>query len=216
VGPHFSGPIFTLKGAHALAKASTLLDLLGAPAQPAKLADSAIVIVDAQREYLDGAVPLSGMEGALSEIKRLLAAGRAKAVPIFHIVHHTAPGAPVFAPDSPMSKIIDAVKPEADEIVVSKHLPSAFVNTDLDKFLKSTERTELVIAGFMTHMCVSATTRSAVDHGYKPTVIASACATRDLPAPDGSTLSADVVHKSNLAALADLLACVCKTSDELN
>lgn len=199
-----------------MAKAATLLELLGAPAQAAKLADSAIVIVDAQREYLDGGVPLSGMDVALSEIKRLLEKGRAKGVPIFHIVHHTAPGAPVFAPDSPMSKIIDAVKPEGDEAVVSKQLPSAFVNTDLDKFLKETGRKELVIAGFMTHMCVNATTRSAVDFGYKPTVIAAACATRDLPGPDGVTLSADTVHKSNLAALADLLACVCKSTEELN
>ncbi|HEY9683180.1 MAG TPA: cysteine hydrolase family protein [Oculatellaceae cyanobacterium] len=198
-----------------MAKASTLLELLGAPAQPAKLADSAILIVDAQREYLDGAVPLSGMESALAEIKSLLDKGRAKGVPIFHIVHHSVPGAPVFAPDSPTSKIIDAVKPEGDEAIVSKHLPSSFVNTDLDKFLKATGRRELVVAGFMTHMCINATTRSAVDLGYKPTVIADACATRDLPGPDGVTLPADVVHKSNLAALADLLACVCKSADDL-
>ncbi|HEY9755600.1 MAG TPA: isochorismatase family protein [Oculatellaceae cyanobacterium] len=149
-------------------------------------------------------------------MKHLLAKGRAKGVPIFHIVHHSVPGAPVFAPDSPTSQVIDAVKPEGNEAAVSKHLPSSFVNTDQDKFLKATGRTGLVIAGFMTHMCINATTCSAVDFGYKPTVIASACATLDLKGPDGATLPADIVHKSNLAALADLLACVCKSSDELN
>lgn len=195
--------------------ASSLLDLLGAPASPAKLAESAVVIVDAQREYLDGSVPLKGIEDALVEIKKLLAKARAISVPVFHVVHHTQPGAPIFNPDSPMSGIIDSVKPAGDEPVIKKNLPSAFVSTDLESYLKKTGRKELVIAGFMTHMCINATTRSAVDLGFVPTIIGSACATRDLPAPGGSVVPADIVHRSNLASLADLLACVCQSSDDL-
>lgn len=199
-----------------MAKAATLLDMMGAPAQPAKLADSAIIIVDAQREYLDGSLPLVGIDDALVEIQKLLAKGRAKGVPIFHITHQTMPGAPVFDPNGAMSQIIDAVKPEGNEAVVQKNLPSSFVNTELDKLLQATGRKELILAGFMTHMCISATARSAMDLGYKATVIANACATRDLPAVDGTTLSAETVHKSNLAALADLIACVAKSSDDIS
>ena len=198
-----------------MAKASSLLDILGAPAKPAKLGQSAVVIVDAQREYLDGSVPLSGIDEALVEMKKLLARARSLSVPIFHVVHHTQPGAPIFNPDSPMSDIIDAVKPVGNEPVIKKNLPSAFVHTDLEKYLKDTGRKEVVVAGFMTHMCINATTRSAVDLGFAPTVIASACATRDLPAPDGTVLSAETVHRSNLASLADLLACVCDTTENL-
>lgn len=198
-----------------MATACSLLDLLGAKAQPAKLAQSAVVIVDAQREYLDGGVPLKGIDEALVEIKKLLARARAASVPIFHIVHHTPPGAPLYAPDSPMSAIIDSVKPEGEEPVIVKNLPSSFVNTKLNDYLQKTGRKELVIAGFMTHMCINATTRSAVDLGYAPTVIGSACATRDLPAPDGSVVPADVVHKTNLASLADLLACICDSTNDL-
>lgn len=196
--------------------ASSLLQILGVQPKPASLSNSAIIVVDAQREYLDGSVPLKGIEDALVEIKRLLAKGRALSVPIFHVVHHTQAGAPVFNPESPMSHIIDDVKPIDGERVIVKHLPSSFVNTELKQFLDATGKKELVIAGFMTHMCINATTRSAVDLGFSPTVIADACATRDLPAPDGTVVSADVVHKSNLASLADLLACVCKKVDELN
>jgi nicotinamidase-related amidase len=196
--------------------ATSLLDILGAPAKPAKLSQSALVIVDAQREYLDGSLPLHGIDSALVEIKKLLEKARAQKVPIYHIVHYATPGAPIFNPDGPMSKIIDAVKPEGDEAVISKNLPSAFVNTELDNYLKKTGKTDIVIAGFMTHMCINATTRSAVDLGYHPTVIASACATRDLPAPGGSVVSADVVHKSNLASLADLLACVVQSQEEVS
>lgn len=198
-----------------MANASSLLDMLGAPAKPAKLSESAVVIVDAQREYLDGSVPLHGIENALQEIKKLLDKSRKLKVPIFHIVHHTQPGAPIFDPESPMSDIIDVVKPADGERVISKNLPSSFVNTDLDKFLKETGLKELVVAGFMTHMCINATTRSAVDLGYAPTIIGSACATRDLPAPDGGVVKAETVHTSNLASLADLLACVCDTAEDL-
>lgn len=198
-----------------MAKATSLLDMLGAPAKPAVLDRSAVVIVDAQREYLDGSVPLCGIAEAIVEIQKLLARARAHSLPIFHVVHHTQPGAPIFDPESPMADIIDAVKPTDKERVIKKHLPSAFVNTDLDNYLKETGRKELIVAGFMTHMCINATTRSAVDLGFAPTVIASACATRDLPAPDGSVIPAQTVHRSNLASLADLLACVCESSDNI-
>ncbi|MBX9688706.1 MAG: cysteine hydrolase [Candidatus Obscuribacterales bacterium] len=195
--------------------ASSLLDLLGAPARPATLSRSALVIVDAQREYLDGALPLCGIDDALLELKKLLEKARSKSVPVFHVVHHTQNGAPIFAPDGPYVEIIDAVRPMDGEAVIKKHLPSSFVNTELDKLVKAKGKTELVIAGFMTHMCINATTRSAVDLGYSPSIVASACATRDLPAMDGTVVPAAIVHQSNLASLADLLACICKTGDEL-
>jgi len=194
---------------------ATLLDLFGAPVKPAKLSQSTVLVVDAQREYLDGSLPLHGINDALIEIKKLLAKARAQGVPVFHIVHHAAPGAPIFNLENEMSKIIDAVKPEANERVIAKNAPSAFVHTDLQKYLNETGRKDIVVAGFMTHMCINATTRSAVDLGFVPTVIASACATRDLPAPDGSVVPAETVHKTNLASLADLLACVCNSTEEL-
>ena len=61
----------------------------------------------------------------------------------------------------------------------------------------------------MTHMCVEATARSAVDHGLKATVIAAATATRDLPDPTGSgTIAASEVQRNALAAMADRFAVV--------
>lgn len=198
-----------------MANATTLLDILGVKPQPAQLSQSAVVIVDAQREYLDGAVPLKGIQESLVEIKKLLDKARAKNVPVFHVVHQTMPGAPIFAPDSWTSEIIDAVKPVGDEAVVKKNLPSAFVNTDLKKFLDEAGKKELVVAGFMTHMCINATTRSAVDLGFQPTVVGTACATRDLPGANGGVVTAEELHRSNLASLADLLACVCERVDDL-
>ena len=52
----------------------------------------------------------------------------------------------------------------------------------------------------MTHMCIDATTRAAVDFGFPCKVIGDACATRDLEI-DGLTVKADDVHHAFLAAL---------------
>ncbi|MDX2106185.1 MAG: cysteine hydrolase family protein [Candidatus Melainabacteria bacterium] len=196
-------------------KASTLLDMLHMSPSPTPLAQSALVIVDAQREYLDGSLPLHEIDKALVELKELLARARKLNVPVFHVVHHAPKGAPIFNPDSEFSHIIDSVKPTDNEIVIVKHSPSSFVGTDLELLLKEQKKNNLVIGGFMTHMCINATTRSAADLGFAPTVVASTCTTRDLPALDGQVLKAADVHKSNLAALADLVACVIPSIKEL-
>jgi nicotinamidase-related amidase len=91
---------------------------------------------------------------------------------------------------------------------VHKPLPNAFAQTELDATLKKLGRTQLVIAGFMTHMCVSSTARAALDLGYKTTVAADAAATRDLPDPMGGVIGADALHRAALAGLADRFAIV--------
>jgi nicotinamidase-related amidase len=55
----------------------TLLEISGAAYPAGRLADSAVVIVDAQRVYIDGRLPLPGIDCALTEIARLLARARA-------------------------------------------------------------------------------------------------------------------------------------------
>jgi len=58
-------------------------------------------------------------------------------------------------------------------------------------------------------MCISATVRSARDHGYRVTLVADACATRDLPDPlGGATVDAQTLHRITLAALHDRFATV--------
>ncbi len=90
-----------------------------------------------------------------------------------------------------------------------KHLPNSFAGTDLAAKLTALGRKELIVAGFQTHMCISATVRSALDHGYRVTLVANACATRDLPDPlGGAPLRAAELHRVTLAALHDRFATV--------
>jgi len=193
----------------------TLLEISGAAYPPARLAEAAVVIVDAQRVYVDGRLPLPGIGPALREIARLLDRARAAGTPVIHVVQHSRPGSPICDPQGPDVAVAAPIVPQPGEPVVVKALPNSFAGTALDGTLRGLGRRHLVVVGFMTHMCVSATVRSALDHGYRCTVVAAACATRDLPDGRGGVVPADAVHRANLAALADRFARVVATADEI-
>lgn len=187
----------------------TLLELSGADMRPPPLATSALVIIDAQNEYLDGKLALPGVKQALDALARLLGKAREAGAPVVHVQHKGRAGG-LFDLEARSGAIIDAVKPAAGESIVLKPLPNAFAQTELDVTLKKLGRTQLVFAGFMTHMCVSSTTRAALDLGYKATVASDAAATRDLPDPMGGVIGADALHRAALAALADRFALVAR------
>lgn len=193
----------------------TLLQIAGAPLHPSALNKSALVIIDAQLEYTKGGLPLDGVDSAIVEASKLLTLARNSGVPVFHIVQHAPSGRPLFAEDGPYAAIVPLLTPAAGEVVVRKNLPNAFAGTDLDALVKSTGRSELILAGFITHMCVSATARCALDLKYRTTVVANATATRDLPDPLGGTIPANVVHRVALSELADRFAIVVKDTAAL-
>lgn len=99
--------------------------------------------------------------------------------------------------------------------MITKNFPNSFVNTDLDEQLKSKGVSHLVLAGFMTHMCVNSTAHGAFNLGYSATVVASATASRPLQADCGKVVSAQAVHDGALASTRDLYAAIADTVDEL-
>lgn len=186
---------------------TTLRAMAGAPTTPPPLAQTAVVVIDAQREYLDGAVPLPGIAPALDAIEQVLAAARAAGAPVIHVAHQGKPGA-LFDPEAG-GAIIDRVAPAEGEVVVGKGLPNAFAGTTLREELAAVGDPHVVLVGFMTHMCISSTARAALDLGLATTVVADACATRDLPDPTGgSAIGHDQLHAAALAELADRFSVV--------
>lgn len=193
----------------------TLLQMAGAPLSPSPFSEAAIVLIDCQNEYLDGALPLPGAEDALVEISRLVARARLAKSPVLHIAHKGRAGG-AFDPAGPGFGFALEASPQAGEPVITKDLPNSFAGTDLQAYLAGTNRRQLILAGFMTHMCVSSTARAALDLGYRVTVVAAATATRALPDPlGGPALGADEVQRAALAALADRFAIIAPGVDDL-
>jgi len=195
--------------------AKTLLQLAGANLTPPSLGEAVVVVIDAQREYVDGALPLPGAALALGNIAKLLSAARAAGAPVVHVQHKGRPGG-LFDPEKTAFAFADEAEPRVGETVVEKGLPNGFAGTGLAEVLQGTGRKRLILAGFMTHMCVSSTARAAIDLGYQTTVLDDASATRDLPHADGSgVIAAADLHRAELAALADRFSIVCRTADIL-
>ena len=190
-----------------MSEPKTLLQMAGVEATPAAWDDSVLVMIDYQREYADGGLPLSGVDTALDAGGRLLALARSQGAPVIHVQHRGQPGG-LFDPDGEMFALCRAVAAAADEAVVVKALPNAFAGTELADKLAASGRKSIVVAGFMTHMCVSSTARAALDQGYGCTIVADACATRDLPDGAGGVVTAGELQRAELAALADRFAIV--------
>lgn len=192
---------------------TTLRTLVGLPVEPARLAESTLILIDCQNTYTRGVLELDGVQPALDEVAFLLDRARTAGSPIIHIQHAAGPGSP-YDIDGESGAIVDRVAPRAGEPVVIKRYPNSFVDTDLDARLKASGAGTLVLAGFMTHMCVSSTARGAFSLGYVPTVVAAATATRSLPSTTKSVSAADM-QAASLAGMADLFAVVVADTEAL-
>lgn len=196
-----------------MSSAKTLVQLAGLPAPAIDLDSSVLVLIDAQREYVDGLLPLDGVQPALANIGKLLDVARARAVPVIH-VQHQAPagsGAP-FDPEGAGYGFVAPAIPLAGEAVVQKTKPSSFHETDLLERFRATGRSTMIFAGFMTHMCVSTTARAAFHLGIPAFVVGDGAATRALPDPmGGADIPAHILHHAALAEINDCFAAVVST-----
>ncbi len=185
----------------------TMLQMSGLAPTPATMASGVLLIIDAQREYTDGLLPLTGVAAAVDALAVLLDKARKAGAPVVHVRHKGSPTGKAFNPTMTGYEIVKQLTPRDGEVIVDKGLPNAFAGTDLAKHLTATGRKNLIVGGFMTHMCVSATVRSATDNGFMSTIAADTVATRDLPdATGGATVTADAINRITLAALSDRFA----------
>ncbi|MBN2291090.1 MAG: cysteine hydrolase [Pirellulales bacterium] len=74
-------------------------------------------------------------------------------------------------------KWIDEIQPaEGEPVLEGKHALSGFTNTQLEQILEEHNIRNVVTAGFLSNVCVEATSRSAYDRGYNVRVIRDATA----------------------------------------
>ncbi|MEC6748681.1 cysteine hydrolase family protein [Marinilactibacillus sp. XAAS-LB27] len=175
--------------------------------------NTALIIVDIQNDYFqDGNMPLVNPDQALLNATKVLKWFRKNNKEnIFHVQHIASdPSMGFFIPDTKGVEIHTSIQPEKGEEVVIKHFPNSFLNTTLQSKLKEKEITSVVVVGMMTHMCIDATVRAAVDLGYQATLIEDACATRDLSYA-GREVTAESVHNAFVGALDGMYAGITST-----
>lgn len=197
-----------------VAASTTLREILGIGHEPAPMKEAALIMIDCQNTYRTGLMQLTGVEEALREAKKLLEMARALKIPVFHIQHDAGPGSP-YDVSAHIGAIADEVAPIAGEPVITKHYPNSFVQTDLDAQLKAAGVKNVLLAGFMTHMCINSTAHGAFNLGYAVAVVASATATRPLEAANGKVLTAQEVQDGAIASTRDLYAAIVNSVADL-
>lgn len=197
-----------------MAANATLRQVGGLTDQPASLADSTLIMIDCQNTYTRGVMELEGVQAALDQAAELLDRARSARIPIMHIMHDGGAGSPYDVGDD-IGQIVGRVAPRAGEPTIVKTYPNAFIGTDLNERLTAGPGRDLILAGFMTHMCVNSTARGAFSLGYRPAVAAGATATRALPGPTGESVPAAALQAASLASISDMFGVVVPTASSI-
>jgi nicotinamidase-related amidase len=161
------------------------------------LATCALLIIDMQRDFLEpggfGEMlgnDVSQLRSAIEPNRRLLAAWRAKNLPVMHTREGHRPdltdlppakkirgrGKTTIGDAGPMGRIlvrgeaghdiIPELYPLPSEPVIDKPGKGAFFATDLHAILQNRGIQQLIVTGVTTEVCVNTTVREANDRGY--------------------------------------------------
>jgi nicotinamidase-related amidase len=190
-------------------------------------AATALLIIDAQMEYVDKIRPLAipNAETIISRIADAARAARSAGARVIHVKHeHRTTGSDqgrmsdfgnseVFAEGSPFSAIHPSVTPVGEEPVIVKRRYSAFEGTELDQLLRGNSIDTVVISGFMTQFCCVSSARSAHDRDYRTVFLSDATGGPDLSDVGFGAWTHEQVQSVVLTALGHGVAEIIRTHE---
>lgn len=164
--------------------------------QPVEPCRTAFLIIDVQNQIFEEQKRASNpyfldrlVEVVLPNLQRLIRVARETKVEVMYTVieNLTRDGrdrsldyklSKIFVhKDSWGAKVVDAIKPGEDDIVLSKTSSSLFNSTNFDYMLRNLSVEHLIVTGLLTDQCVDHTVRDAADRGYRVVCVSDACAT---------------------------------------
>eukprot|EP01102_Stenamoeba_stenopodia_P003513 TRINITY_DN1359_c0_g1_i1.p1 TRINITY_DN1359_c0_g1~~TRINITY_DN1359_c0_g1_i1.p1 ORF type:complete len:206 (-),score=61.61 TRINITY_DN1359_c0_g1_i1:70-687(-) len=151
----------------------------------------ALLVVDIQEDFYTAipAIPQS-FPGFADRVTKLLSVAREKGIEVIHIraVYepdvNISPWTKYWAELNPdkKTKVKDTPEPFAKEVegekIVVKNTFDGFLKTELDEYLKSKGKTNVVVCGLVTSCCVLMTTAAAFLRGYRTVVVEDCCGDR--------------------------------------
>lgn len=178
-------------------------------------APPALLVIDVQQGIDNPRLGPRNNPEAEKRIADLLAAWRAAGRPVIHVQHMSVEPNSLLRPGLPGNAIKKEAQPIAGEPLFQKNVNSAFIGTDLEKYLRSQGIENLVMVGLTTEHCISSSARMAANLGFNVTVVADATATFGRRGFDGTHYSAELVHGVELASLSGEFATVRNSSEVL-
>jgi nicotinamidase-related amidase len=154
-------------------------------------ATTALVLIDLQKGIVAAdTFPIKSME-VVGRAARLAAACRDAGVTV--ILVHVDPGPdgvlfprvqadqprPPMKPPADFAEFVPELGRQPSDVVVTKHQPNAFYNTDLEVQLVRRRIRTIILAGISTNLGVEATARSAHERAYEQIFVPDVMASRD-------------------------------------
>ena len=148
---------------------------------------TALLVIDLLQGYTLKGAPLfaPGVVKAVAEMPALLAAARAKKMPIIHtrvfynpadfadggIWIKKAPVLKSLVPGNKYAQFCKGVEPKKGELVLVKNYASCFFGTSLAATLTAMGADTVMITGCTTSGCIRASAVDAVQNGFRPIVV---------------------------------------------
>jgi len=155
-------------------------------------ATTALVLIDMQLGIIAGTTVPNASADVVARAATLAAACRARGIAV--ILVHVDPGPngllfPLPQADRPrpptqfgpdFADFAPALGREPSDVVVTKHQPNAFYNTDLEVQLQRRRIRTIILGGISTNLGVEATARGAHERGYEQIFVPDVMAAREL------------------------------------
>lgn len=166
------------------------------------ITQSALLVIDAQDSFkLDPKWERRNNPDFERNVAALIDAYRAAKLPVIFFLHTDEDEG--FATDSPFFKLMDFIKPRADEPVLIKSTRNCFTSTALQPWLLARGVRRVTISGIQMEQCCETTARVAADLGYAVDFVTEATMTfpiRDWDQP-GEELGVDAIRERTEYAL---------------
>ncbi|THG31083.1 cysteine hydrolase family protein [Naasia lichenicola] len=173
----------------------------------------ALVVIDAQNEYVSGRLPIGYPEvgSSIARIGEAMDAAQQRGIPVVVVQHAEPEDSPVFARGSDGFELVPAIAGRPLDLRIEKTFPSSFTGTSLEEFLHAQGVDTLVITGYMTQHCCDSTARDAVHRGFGVEFLSDATGTLALSNELGS-LTAEQLHTAVLVVMQSDFAAVMPTA----
>lgn len=175
----------------------------------------ALLVIDVQNEYFDGALPVSHPAGSLEHVLAAMDGAARLGLPVVVIQHASPdPDSPVFRKGGRGWRLHQEVERRPRQALIEKNLPGSFTGTDLGDWLAEHDVDTVTICGYMTQMCCDSTARQACHRGYKVEFLSDATGTLDI-ANQAGRVTAEELHRAVLVTMAMRFAEVMDTASWL-
>ncbi len=175
--------------------------------------NSVLVIIDVQKGFSDSRWGKRNNPDAEKKMKKVLEEFRKHGLTVIHVRHDSKNPNSLLHHGKESFQFKDEVTPLEGEMIITKHVNSAFIGTSLEQVLRDMGSPPVYYMGLVTDHCVSTTARMSGNLGFESFVIADACAAHEKIGVNGEKLPAQLIHDVNLASINGEFAKVLKSGE---